>query len=215
MKRELIAALSFLVMACPEAHADDWTIEPGVRVGQIRKDTSEQALIKVYGQGNVRRTKIDVGEGTFEDGTLLFPDEPAKTLTILWKTETRTAPKTVEISSEKTVWKTKNGITIGTTLKEIEKVNQKPFLLTGFAWDYSGTILHGDGGRIKELGVEDLDKVICGRTLLLRLMPGSEGQSSPEYASVIGEQAFSSAHTAMQKLNPKVYDIVVSFDGTD
>lgn len=208
-----LAAFLFLTCAGLQAHANDWLIEPGVRVGQIRKNTSEQTLIQIYGKRYVRQTDIYLGEGTSEAGTILFPDDPTKTLSILWKsTTTRIEPATIRINSEKTVWKTISDITIGSTLREIERLNKKPFVLTGFAWDYEGTILHSNGGSLTELGIEDSNKSIHARTLLLRLRPNSKGQSSPEYKSVLGDHIFSSQHPSMQKLNPKVYDIVVDFD---
>ena len=208
-----LPAVILLLTSALWAATGDWVIEPGARVGRIRADSSEQALVKIYGPQQVKEADIDVGEGMSEPGTILFPDDPSRTLSILWKdAATRLAPKSIRINSKKSAWRTKNGITIGTSLKRIERLNRKPFRMAGFGFDYSGTILDCDGGRLRELGTRSSNKVIRGRTLLLRLDPDPETMDSKGYSAVTGDRDFSSGHPAMQKLDPKVYDIVVLFE---
>lgn len=153
---------------------------------------------------------IAVGEGFTEPGTVLFPEDSDKTLFILWNGPSRRGPKEIRIRGEKTIWKTNKGITLGTSLKKIEEINGKPFVLAGFGWDYEGTVIHCNGGELKELGT-DLDAGIQSRTLILQLNPDYRLRQSPEYGSVLGDRYFQSDHPAMKKLNPKVYEIIVSF----
>lgn len=202
-----------LVIICQTAaNAQDWVITPGRSVGRIRANTSEKDLIKIFGRKNVKRASIDIGEGETTPGTILFPDQPRKTAYILWKdTAARRAPASVSIRNEKTFWKTDRGITIGTTLKTIEKLNGRAFVLAGFGWDYGGTVLHGNGGRIKELGIEN-ENGISGRKLILRLEPAVSPRQAREYDAVQGDQDFLSSKREMRILNPRVYEIIVSFD---
>jgi hypothetical protein len=53
----------------------------------------------------------------------------------------------IKINGELSDWKTKEGITIGTTLKELEKLNKKPFRFSGFGWDYGGMV-NWEGGYL-------------------------------------------------------------------
>jgi hypothetical protein len=134
-------------------------------------------------------------------------------LAVLWTDETRTRPKSVSIGGEATIWKTESGISIGTPLTAIERLNKRPVSLAGFGWDYNGTILHSNGGFLKELGSET--KVgLQGRTLVVRVMPDSEQIESNKaaYGLVAGDRDFSSDHPSMKKLNPKVYQIVVDLN---
>lgn len=48
-------------------------------------------------------------------------------------------------------WKTPQGVSIGTTLKELEKLNGGPFKLAGFAWDYEGAIISWEEGKMSRV----------------------------------------------------------------
>jgi hypothetical protein len=194
-----------------EARAQNWQIVPGRSAGPINRNTSEKELIKIFGARNVRRSRIDIGEGETQPGTILFPNDPRKRAFILWlDPKTRQQPESISIRGRNTVWKTTRGITLGTTLRTIETLNGRPFIMTGFAWDYSGTVLHSNGGRLIELGVGSGEE-IKDRTLLLRLEPATALQRTPEYNAVLGDADYSSDNPAMRRLNPRVYEIVVQF----
>ncbi len=196
-----------------------WIILPGERVGRITKQASEADLIKIFGRGNVRQHDVYIGEGTTVSGTIVFPDQPNKKIEILWKDkQERKFPASVFIAGAKSLWKTDKGITLGTSLLEIEQLNGKPFHLAGFGWDYSGTILDCNQGELKELGYyypENRARGLQGRKIIVRLghdlRPGKE-ISNEEYRAVSGDRDFLSSHPVMQKLNPKVYQLIVEFD---
>jgi hypothetical protein len=38
-------------------------------------------------------------------------------------------------------WKAAHGITLGTSLVQLERLNRHPFTLAGFGWDYGGRVL--------------------------------------------------------------------------
>ena len=200
----------FILAASVEIEAQNFQIVPGRSVGPIGQDTSEKQLIEIFGKQNVKRVNVHVGEGETQPGTALFPNDPLRKLSILWRDAARQRPEKITISGKKTLWKTDRGITIGTTLRAIEELNGGAFALTGFGWDYSGTVLHSNGGRITELGNESGEK-ISGRKLLLRLEPASALQRTPEYKAVLGDGKFLSDNPAMRKLNPRVYEIIVEF----
>ena len=99
-----------------------------------------------------------------------------------------------------------HSISLGTSLKELEHLNGRPFRLAGFAWDYSGTVLSWDKGSL----AEEFDGG-NGR-LLLRLDPRSDSDvPQAEQSQVMGDGDFSSDHPVMQKLNPRVYQVIWQF----
>jgi hypothetical protein len=194
---------------------NSWTIEPGVRVGVITAESSEADIIKLLGKKNVQRSKIGIGEGEEVPGTVIFLTDPMKKLSILWKDAAgRRRPDRIIINGAKTVWRTAEGITLGTSLVAIEKLNGRPFNMFGFDWDYSGTIVDGGGGNLKFLGYDSGSDGIKDRTLLLRMNPASDYSSKiseQESRAVVGEQVVKSDNKAMRKLNPTVYEITVLF----
>jgi hypothetical protein len=194
-----------------EAKAQNWQIVPGQSVGPIGRSTSEKELINIFGATNVKQADIDVGEGETQPGTILFPNDPRKKAFILWRdATTRLQPESVTIRGKNTFWKTDRGVTLGTPLKTIEELNGRAFVMTGFGWDYSGTVLHSNGGRMVELGIAAGEE-IKNRTLLLRLEPATALLKTPEYNAVLGDVNYFSDNPALRKLNPRVYEMVVDF----
>ena len=214
-----LLTIPHLVSATEQPPINDWKIIPGKRVGPITRNTSEERLRHLFSHQNVRREDIPIGEGEVKPGTVIFPFSDNR-LAILWEDDkTRERPKEIRLNGNRSAWKTDKGIALGMTLKQLEKLNSRPFYLMGFAWDYGGTIVDCNRGRLQELGCtdpEDRTKKLKGRTILLRLAPDRHGNHISEadkiYVAVMGEKEFSSSHPSMQKLNPKVYEMIVYFD---
>jgi hypothetical protein len=163
----------------------DMLIVPGDRVGEIRMNSSERDLRKIYGDANVTTIDIDLGEGFTEKGTALFGKEPRKRLEILWADKAnRQNPGRIQWTGEASGWRTKAGLTLESRLSAVENWNGRPFKWAGFEWDYGGTITSWEGGQIG-IGIEQ------GR------------------AALSGDKDFPSSHIMMQKLNPRVYQLVL------
>lgn len=189
--------------------AQNFTIVPGVSVGPITAATSEADLMRIFGKANVKRMQLDVGEGEVLPATAVFPNDPMRMASILWRDpDTRLHPESVRISGGRSLWKTDTGISLGTSLTTIEQLNGRPFIMTGFAWDYEGTVLHADGGKLSALG-EFSGEEIKGQTLMLRLAPAERFRLSAEYRSVMGDEGFFSDNAAMKMINPTVYQMII------
>ena len=209
----LSTVLLMLSGASAQQAPSDWLIVPGDRVGPITKSTSEAMLESVFGSENVELIDVHVGEGFSEPGTAVYPGDTTRRLEVVWSDVSRTSAKEVRLTGETSRWATAEGISLGSTLKEIERLNGFPFRLVGFAFDYSGTIVDCGRGRLMVVGCSDADGVIQGRRIVLRLRPGPEERAFLEYRQVIGDRIFSSGHPAMQALNPSVYQMVVLLGG--
>jgi hypothetical protein len=200
----------YLSVAHAEQISSDWLIVPGERVGPITATTSEELLESFFGPDNVEPIDVYVGEGFTEPGAAVYPNDATRRVEVVWRDDTRTAPREVRLRGNSTKWKTQEGISLGSTLKEIELLNGSPFRLLGFGWDYSGTITGCGRGHLSMLGVVDRDGTLRGRLIVLRLGPSVEARALPQYLEVIGDKEFSSGHPAMQELNPSVGQIIVS-----
>jgi len=78
--------------------------------------------------------------------------------------------------------------------------------LTGFGWDYAGTVVSWSGGKLEQ----EFEK--GGRVVLLRLSDQTDYAASGEDAgTVLGDRDFPSNNRVMQKINPKVYQLIVEF----
>lgn len=181
-------------------------ISPNKSFGAITASVSEKELIKIYGQKNVIKDSIGIGEGQFEFGTKLFPNSIDE-VTITWKNKKdRVNPKLVEIKGEKTNWKTKEGITLGTDLKTLEKLNKNSFNLLGFGWDYQGTITNWNNGN--------LNKTVALKNGFYIRLDNSNFKgtlTTKESQEIYGDKVIRSSNKTMQKINPKVAIITLSF----
>jgi hypothetical protein len=198
----ILIALFSVSGHCQQPDAD-WLIVPGERVGAITAETSEAALHALFASEQIRRTDVHLGEGTTAPGTVIFPDDAERRIEIVWSDSARAAPKEIRLSGGSSRWRTAEGLSLGSTLKEIERLNRFPFRLVGFAFDYAGTIVDCGRGRLTMLGCPE------NRRLIVRLAPDSGTRDQPEYRQVLGDRVFSSGHPAMQSLNPRVYQMVV------
>jgi len=199
--------ICFFIAVANSFAQTSFQIIPGVKVGAITAQTSEADLKKIYGSKNVQSGDVGLGEGETVPGTIIYPNSPNKRLEIAWKdTEKKKSPDFVQFGGEKSLWKIAPGISIGTSLKTLEQINGKSFVLLGFGWDYSGTVVSWKGGKLARKFGDD------GKFVTLRLIPVTYDKLSRKYTdSVIGDGEFSSKHKSMQKLNPKVYSVIVKF----
>jgi hypothetical protein len=206
----LVLQLLFASVQIPDTNP--WTISVDGGSGAITAATTETDLQRMYGLENVKNGEIQIGEGEVESGTVVFPDDPLKRIELLWADPEKRVLKSVYLSGihnsaygDKSLWRTTYGITLGTTLLELERINRKPFWLAGFDWDYSGTVLSWNNGVLEGVfGSEGRKKVF------LRLGYSTD-PAPPERLAVQGDHDFSSGHPAMQKINPHVYQIVFMF----
>jgi hypothetical protein len=208
--RRWVAALAALwITAAAHAQPADWLIVPGQRAGAIDARASEASLVALFGQANVKRESFEVEPGVALPATVLFASDPTRRALVLWRDpETRTGPESVLIRGERSVWKTDKGITLGTPLATLRRLNGKPLTVIGFGSDVGGTVLDSDGGNLTELGRPGGDRLV-GRTLVLRLEPDPSLRDTPAYEQALGDRELSSESDAMRTLNPRVFQLFV------
>lgn len=180
--------------------------------GALSPDASATSLAARFGVANVTHENIDVGEGEFEPGTVLFAGRPEWRLEILWQdAANRRRPSAVMARrwDGKTTsrWRTPRGVTLGLRLRAVERLNGRPFTLSGFGWDYGGGAEDWAGGRLSS---DQPD----GCHLALRFSEG-DAASRPEMLAlsrqVLGDRAYPSSHAAMQAIDPTVVEVRLEY----
>jgi hypothetical protein len=160
-------------------------------------------LRRAFGSANVKAERIDIGEGETVPGTVLFSADSTRRLMIIWSDSTaRRLPRRLILRDDSSRWSVAEGITLGTTLEELEKLNGRPFTLAGFGWDYAGVVMDWRGGKLA---------TPLGRSVKLYLVPPSSAQSDPAYNSVLGDRPYASDLAAMRRLKPTVRQIFIDF----
>jgi hypothetical protein len=179
-----------------------WQIVPGQTIGALKDMTSEAALHERYGPGAVTRARIELGEGETTPGTVLFSGDSMRMAEIVWSdTLTLSRPARLILRGSRSQWVVGPGVSLGTSLRELERINGRPFTLAGFGWDYAGVVTAWNGGA--------LDTALTG--VKLYLDPGPSQYESAPYSQVLGDRDYSSSLPPMQQLDPRVTQIFVDF----
>jgi hypothetical protein len=177
------------------------------QVGAIHRASSEAELQRLFGEDRVRDHRVQVGEGFVCPGTRIdFPG--GDSLEITWlDPESRTMPDSIMVLGAR--WATGEGLRLGSRLQDLEAMNGAPFRLSGFGWDYGGTVGTWNSGTLDYLTPGNFPRMIV-RLAPQRAAYQRIGRSDAD--AVTGEGAYvSSAHRAMQALEPRVTQIIVDF----
>ena len=180
-------------------------------VDVISADESEAGLRQLFGDERVHAQLVDVGEGFVCQGTRIdFPD--GESLEIAWAdAKNRQQAASVDILGKR--WTTAEGLGLGSSLRDIEVLNGGPFEISGFGWDYGGTVGSWLDGRLSYLNPKE------GGGLVIRFAADQaaiENVGSAAYGAVSGDGALlTSDHATLQALNPRVSQLTLRFSGPD
>jgi hypothetical protein len=193
--------------AGPVETADfQWEITPG-HFGPISAGTSEADLRRLFGAA-VKRDTIHLGEGEYWPGTILYPDDSLRRAEITWRdTVGRQRPWYIRLAGTRSVWHANGVIRLGTTLRELERLNGKPFPMSGYGWDGAGRVTEWNGGAL------DTALSRAGSEIYFSLFPDSAGSETKAYSEIRGDHHYLSSLPALQQLNPAVWEIFLNFPG--
>lgn len=138
-----------------ELEAYNRIIKLNKSVGLITLGTHPKDLDSLY-PGSSTKTKVLYSyEGIDVMGTELCFVTPTDNLDILWYDKVQT-PARISITNRKASWKLENGITMLSTLEEIEAANGKPFIMYGYEIDkyLEGTVKSWEGGNLEGLELQ-------------------------------------------------------------
>ncbi len=119
-------------------------------VGDIELGDDFKAIEEKVDKQNISKDSLFL-EGDFQDVFTTLWKGQDKQIEIHWK-EKQAPFKTIdylEINRPDSPYQFTNGIKIGTSLKEIERLNGRPLNLYGFGWDYGGTFIDFGQGKLQ------------------------------------------------------------------
>jgi len=117
--------------------ARDRTFAPG-RVGAIVKGVTKPAdLARIYGARNIRREMMDeLGGGDLHPGAYVF-FKSANSLEVHFTGKGKAISYVIVLGRN---WKSKEGLRVGSTAADLERLNGGPFKFYGFGFDYGGQV---------------------------------------------------------------------------
>jgi hypothetical protein len=167
----------------------------------LDRQVSPALLARAFAPKELREAAVEIGEGETLPGTVVFPDDPRRRLSVVWRERPSPAGRIWLMVDGESRWRGHRDIGLGTELRTLERLNGRPFTLAGFAWDYGGTVVDWRGGALASIATER-----C--RLIVRLEPP---RSAPRHLvdQVIDDRDFPSDHPAMRALNPAAYQVIL------
>jgi hypothetical protein len=109
---------------------------------------ASEASLRAFEPGApaVRET-LNGPEGIEYSALVIYPDDPTRRLEVMLD-GAGGGSLDAAASGSPTVWSLPGGVTVGTTLAQLEAINGGPFAFSGLGWDYGGGVTDWKGGRL-------------------------------------------------------------------
>ncbi|WFU77021.1 hypothetical protein [Bradyrhizobium sp. CB2312] len=166
----------------------------------VAPDDTERTLKQRFGKDAVVQD-LPGAEGEKYKGLVLFPKARDRRIEIAFTDDKamRASGLTLRDAVKTSLWSV-NGVTIGLSLAEVQKANGKPFLVSGFEWDYGGFVTDWRGGALAR-------PLQGGCTVTIRF-----GKKSAAPKSLLGDGVkVASDNATLVKWAPVVTEIGVNF----
>jgi hypothetical protein len=196
----LVTAPAFAKEKVKQAEAPDTVACDGV----FGPQSSEALLIETFGKDNVVTGQVYGPEGMEMLATTVFPNDPQRSMQFgWWDEENLTDLNYVDLSPSQIGPK---GIRIGMPVADVAAINEEPFQVGGFWWDYGGY------ANIETGALTNLDG---GCYLSIRFAPTEEYPEDTDVTAVSGEVQVPSDEPLLETLDVRVQVLSMSYPGPE
>jgi hypothetical protein len=140
--------------AAPAAPAAPKPATPGHTVacsGAFAKDSNHLKLMQAFQPKNVEYGEVAGAGGSKLNATILFPKDPKQHLEVLWSNEAARSDISLIVITGQSVWTGPKGLRLGLALAALEKLNGKPFKVSGFDQPEGSAVTDWQGGALANL----------------------------------------------------------------
>lgn len=205
MRARLPFAVLSLVLALGPAAAQDAQDDQLQCAGVFGPDSTEALVRQTFGDANVVTGIVPGPEGTEMLATTVFGDDPARRMAFGWFDEENLSRLNyVDLAPDQIG---PGGVRIGMSVADVEALNQEPFAVGGFWWDYGGYANIETGALAGEQE--------GGCYLSIRFSPGDDYPADLDVTAVAGEVQVSSAEPLLQRLDTRVQVVSIGYPWPD
>lgn len=119
--------------------------------GTFVKDSTHLKLAIKYDSRNIVFGEVDGPDGTKIKATILFPNDAKRRLEVIWNNDAARTDLSMVVINGQSQWSAPRGLKLGTQIAALEKINGRPFKLSGFDSDGSASVLGWEGGSLSSL----------------------------------------------------------------
>jgi hypothetical protein len=160
------------------------------------RDTAA-SLQERYGD-QARAETLHGPEGIEFPGLVLWPDDPARRIEVVFAEEGQRTVSSVDLSGMSAFRVA--GLAIGDPLARANAANGKPFKLWGFSWDYGGYVSDLEGGKLAALP--------GGCRVVMRVDPHEDAEV-PD--ALVGEVELSSDDPRLEAAGVTIEELSLAF----
>ena len=168
-------------------------------VGVYGPDSSEALVVETFGAENVVTGTVPGPEGTEMIATTVYPDTDHP-IQFTWWDDDHTVIGSVELNATQTA---PGGVRIGMSVDDVVALNEEPFAIGGFGWDYGG-YANIESGNLAGL-VED----VC--YLSIRFSPTGDDFGMIDVTAVSGEVQVPTDEPLLQTLDVRVQTLSIGY----
>ena len=165
--------------------------------GPFAKDSGMLALAVAYDARNMIFTHETV-QGADVGVTVMFPNDPRRRLEVWWQNPNRTGLYLIDIAG-RSIWSAPKGLRLDLSLEQLERLNRKPFTLSGFDDKDVASVTDWNGGELASLpgGCK------AGVNLHARVKKADK--------ELLPKDHYSSDDPAVRALKPSVNEILIGY----
>src|SRR5271170_3658583 len=170
--------------------------------GVFGRDSSHAKLASAFQSRNVTFTQVGASSGGKVMASVLYARSPKQRLEVWWSQPASRSDTHLIVINGQSDWIAPGELHLGLTLAELEKLNGKPFKLSGFDKDHVAALSDWNGGQLGAL--------TGGCKIGINLRAGPKTPSAA-ISDLPADRAFTSSDAALRAVNPTVSEILIAY----
>ncbi len=196
------------------SQTNDWLIVPGKRLGPITADTTRADLDHLFAKAIVQDQPVDSGEGP-EPATVVFPKLPTSALAIFWRDNRMDRVMICYQRARSCKWHTQSGVSLGTSLNQLEMLNGRALQIEPWGSDVGGNITSWRGGRLTDVFGDGENNGLWLTVDSQESPGGATPEQSRSLDALSRQKRLLSSDPAVRQLHPTVTRMRLVFRGKE
>ena len=169
--------------------------------GAFGRDSSHVKLAQMVGATNIDYGEVSGAGGGALNASILYGKDPKRRLEVLWQNEAARSDTSLIVITGQSQWHGPKGLRLGLALPALEKLNGKPFKLSGFDQPDGSAALDWQGGALGSLP--------GGCQVGIKFKPDSKAK--PDALAAAAGKEFLSGDAAIRAVKPTVGEIIIGY----
>ena len=169
--------------------------------GAFAKDSSHVKLAQMVGAANIEYGQVSGAGGSALNASILYGKDPKRRLEVLWQNEAARSDTSLIVITGQSQWHGPKGLKLGLALAALEKLNGKPFKLSGFDQPDGSAVLDWQGGALASLP--------GGCQVGIKLKPDSK--ATPDALKAAAGKELLSSDATVRAVKPVIGEIIFGY----